>query len=116
LDDMRARELEVIRKQVVSDRRKAEAAARRMKVISDMARSIAIREQTGLESTDTAIAAEADVVRARYELVQAQSEAKVRWMRLRAACRMDNVEMRSTTILSQLDVPSPDVPDVRQIR
>ena len=102
IDEMLARELERLRSQVIISKRKAEAAARRMKIVAEMTSLIADREQTGLETGDAVINADAELIRARYESIQAKSALKIQWLQLTATCTVYAVEMRSTTMVGQM--------------
>jgi outer membrane protein TolC len=80
------RELEVLRQLVVSSRRKVELAARRLKLSTEVSRIVSHREKAGLESAESLLNAEADLVRSRAQFQQAQLESRTRWLNLLAAC------------------------------
>ncbi len=86
LDDSVRSNVATLRLLVVSSRRKAEQAARKLELAERIERLTSLRERSGLESSQAMITAETDVSRARADLHQAESERDTAWAHLLAGC------------------------------
>ena len=82
LDDSVRSNLDTLRLLVVSARRKAELAARKLELADRTRRLISLRQQSGLEGSQAVITAEGDVSQARAELHGAESERNTAWTHL----------------------------------
>jgi outer membrane protein TolC len=82
LDDSVRSNLDTLRLLVISARRKAELATRKLELADRTRRLISVRQQSGLEGSQAVITAEADVSRARAELLGAESERSAAWTHL----------------------------------
>jgi outer membrane protein TolC len=101
LDDSVRSDLDALRLLVASSRRKAEKAARRLELAERLRRLISLREQSGLESSQAVINAEADVSQANAELHEAQSERNAAWTHLLAACGLNGADTDLQKSLAQ---------------
>jgi len=102
-------ELDSLRLLVVSSRRKAELAARSLKLSTEVSRLVSVREQTGLESAEYVLSAEAELVRSRFHFQQAQAESRIRWLHLLAACELEDTKGARKMLLGQANPPAPDI-------
>jgi outer membrane protein TolC len=88
LDGSLRSNLDTLRLLVVSTRRKAERAARKLELADRIQRLTSLRERSGLASSQAVITAEMDASRARADWHQAESERDAAWTHLMVACNL----------------------------
>ena len=86
LNDSLRSNLDTLRLLVVSTRRKADRAARKLELADRIQRLTSLRERSGLASSQAVITAEMDASRARADWHQAESERDAAWTHLMVAC------------------------------
>jgi hypothetical protein len=111
IGDLFHSELDALRLLAISSRRKAELAARRLKLSNEALRLLFVREQTGLESVESLLNAEVELLRSRTHLLQAEAESRTRWRHLIAASELLDENGRSKMQLGQAMNPAGDGDD-----
>jgi outer membrane protein TolC len=86
LDHSLRSNLDTLRLLVLSTRRKADRAARKLELADRIQRLTSLRERSGLTSSQAVITAEMDASRARADWHQAESERDAAWTHLMVAC------------------------------
>jgi outer membrane protein TolC len=97
-------EVSSLRAQVLASKRRAELAARRLKLSTEVSRLVSVREQSGLESAEALLNAEAELVRVRTVLALARAETETRLTHLLATCELVDAEGAKTVLAGRANM------------